>query len=568
MKRISFVLCVCALLCGCENIDFLPSVQFGQPVVQSTTGSTATIRVNMTFSYQYGTTVEYYGIYYSTSNEEPGKLDGVAQESYSGSAPSSFTITVAGLNANTTYYARAFIRTSVSESVSEVITFTTNGSISVTTNVATNITESEATLSGTVQKNGNVTLQKRGLLINTNSNPTVENTSFKWEGTGVTGTYSITFQGLQSNTKYYYRAYAVADGVTVYGTIRNLTTKASTTPTQTTYNVSQIMSVYSSLGLSSGSTSTETYTVRGYVTQWGSGYPNYQNADFFIDDNANSGSTQLKCFRLTGVKDTDKRTLVVGDYVEVQNCHLMNYNGQAELKDGTFTVITAASDPSTPTKGSSVSDFIGTWSLTAYDWDTKKNVSWSNVKINTWNNSETGLGTAWVWVSGLNEGYDFEKALGEYDPTIKGLRLYDGMYFGDNTYTVEGHGDTLFYSVFRTVFVTKDPSEWHIISNGGGFNGRGEIWVTFDSNGKLNFTSPSTPNSGGYYSNGYNFVGYYSETDKLLTYYAAYMDIQLTQVSTSVSAPAKANRKTWHAPMRWNGKKTAGLPALNWTDRR
>ena len=99
------------------------------------------------------------------------------------------------------------------------------------------------------------------------------------------------------------------------------------------------MEVYNDLNLSSGSQSTETYTVRGYVTRWNSGYPNYQNADFFIDDSPQGSTTLLKCFRLTAQLAADKRTLQVGEYVEVTG-KLMNYNGkQAEIINGTFRVL-------------------------------------------------------------------------------------------------------------------------------------------------------------------------------------------------------------------------------------
>lgn len=105
------------------------------------------------------------------------------------------------------------------------------------------------------------------------------------------------------------------------------------------YTVGEIMEVYNDLNLSSGSQSTETYTVRGYVTRWSSGYPNYQNADFFIDDSPQGSTTLLKCFRLTAQLAADKRTLQVGEYVEVTG-KLMNYNGkQAEIINGTFRVL-------------------------------------------------------------------------------------------------------------------------------------------------------------------------------------------------------------------------------------
>lgn len=89
--------------------------------------------------------------------------------------------------------------------------------------------------------------------------------------------------------------------------------------------VSELIVEYNNLGLSSGTTASGTYTVRGYVTLWQNGYPQYQNASFYIDDSENGSTTLLQCFRLTGATTTDQRKLVVGDYVEIQNAQLANY---------------------------------------------------------------------------------------------------------------------------------------------------------------------------------------------------------------------------------------------------
>ena len=106
------------------------------------------------------------------------------------------------------------------------------------------------------------------------------------------------------------------------------------------YTVIEIMDVYTSLNLSSGSKSTNIYTVRGYVTKWKSGYPNYQNADFFIDDSEEGSTSRFECFRLKASDNADKRALSVGEYVEATG-YLQNYNGKPEMVDGTFHTMDA-----------------------------------------------------------------------------------------------------------------------------------------------------------------------------------------------------------------------------------
>lgn len=105
--------------------------------------------------------------------------------------------------------------------------------------------------------------------------------------------------------------------------------------------VSELISEYYNLGLDIGEASSISYTVRGYVTKWGSGYPTYQNATFYIDDNDTGSTSLLQCFRLTATTETDKRRLNVGDYVEV-TAYLQNYNYKAELVNGTFSVLQEA----------------------------------------------------------------------------------------------------------------------------------------------------------------------------------------------------------------------------------
>ena len=82
------------------------------------------------------------------------------------------------------------------------------------------------------------------------------------------------------------------------------------------YTVSEIYQIYTDLGLASGSTSTQSYTVRGYVTKWESGYPDFQNGQFYIDDSADGSTSKMCCFRLKADNDDDKHALNTGDYIE------------------------------------------------------------------------------------------------------------------------------------------------------------------------------------------------------------------------------------------------------------
>ena len=138
------------------------------------------------------------------------------------------------------------------------------------------------------------------------------------------------------------------------------------------YTVAEIIQEYNSLNLASGATSSDSYTVRGYVTKWNNGYPDYQNGDFYIDDKAGGSTTLLECFRLYGATEDDKHALNVGDYVEVTG-YLKNYNGRAEIvranNIGSYTVM--------PTYTFTVSlknaDCVGWEAVYLYAWDNNGN---------------------------------------------------------------------------------------------------------------------------------------------------------------------------------------------------
>ena len=652
MKRYYLFMCLLAtLLVCCKEEPFdVTSVTAHVDAVYSSKADILIRVLDEKDGYDSHATVSTYGVYISDTNKQPDEKDIVVNEKNSDSYRTFLYLTVTGLAANTTYYIRPFISNKLGTITGEVISITTNGNAIVTTNVATEITVKSAILNGSIQKNGNnVNLQKRGFVLSTSNNPTMEFNTKKWEDSNdKEGDFFVSATNLSSNTRYYFRAYVIVEGEVLYGVVKNFTTEMAdetitlelhdpTNVTATsakvsgiitigkdamgkvtevgikyvptseatfdrlvyksgaeisswtgahtiegtitfddyypsywyymyyivdgkTYatdsktataadnggvkNVAQIMSIYNSLGLVAGETSSDTYTVRGYVTQWISGYPNWQNADFWIDDSANGSTSRLKCFRLTGVLDSDKRTLNVGDYIEAQNCHLMNYKGIAELKDGTFTVIKEASQGST--LGSQVSDFVGTWSCYEYNMNNSSYKTQEGVKIYTWTNSETN--SEWIAVSGL-AGYSDQKALGEFDASLKVLRLYSDIAFTSDTWTSDG---VTYIDRFYPVYVTSNGSTWsgEVLRDGGNY-GFGEAWLYFNNSGQLVLGGAQSADSNGNYANGYAFAQYKADDDNHNGWYDTYTNVVLTKTSSSVSAPKRNMKLTrWHAPMR------------------
>ena len=155
------------------------------------------------------------------------------------------------LQDNTIYYIRYSVSNKYSSAVTtEVKAFTTKAKPtivlpSVSTAEITQITNNSAVAGGNVTSDGNASVTERGVCIATVSNPTTSNTKVT-AGSG-TGSFTCNLTGLQANTTYYVRAYAVNSKGTAYGEQVSFTTsEQSSTPNDGTENSHE----YVDLGLS------------------------------------------------------------------------------------------------------------------------------------------------------------------------------------------------------------------------------------------------------------------------------------------------------------------------------
>lgn len=92
----------------------------------------------------------------------------------------------------------------------------------MTTSTITNITGTKATCGGTITDEGSGTVLERGVVWNTESNPTLEDNKTT-DGAG-DGYFSSTLFGLKSGKTYYVRAYATNKAGTGYGNEINFKT--------------------------------------------------------------------------------------------------------------------------------------------------------------------------------------------------------------------------------------------------------------------------------------------------------------------------------------------------------
>ncbi len=169
----------------------------------------------------------------------PTIADNVTTDSYS---LGSFTSTLSGLTAGTTYYVRAYVTTEVGTAYGAVVNFTTLASEMpvVTTSAVSDVLASSAVCGGNVLTDGGLPVTARGLCYSsTNPTPTVAD-NVTTDGTG-TGEFITTILGLNSVTTYYVRAYATNALGTSYGEVRSFTTVIPTAPVVTTSPVTDIL---------------------------------------------------------------------------------------------------------------------------------------------------------------------------------------------------------------------------------------------------------------------------------------------------------------------------------------
>ena len=116
----------------------------------------------------------------------------------------------------------------------------------VTTSAVSNITSSSATAGGTVISDGGATVFDRGVCYSTASMPTVsDNCIHIGQGTGA---FSGNITGLNDNTTYYVRAYAMSSAGVAYGNEVSFTTTSTSAITVTTDPVTSISSNVATCG--------------------------------------------------------------------------------------------------------------------------------------------------------------------------------------------------------------------------------------------------------------------------------------------------------------------------------
>jgi len=225
MNRLNKILLIIILLIG--PVLSLPSCKKDPiPPVVETTGAWAmnqtTAKAGGKITEDGGAEVTVRGVTWSTASDPTT----AGPKTTDGKGNGTFTSSITGLAANTSYYVRAYATNSVGTSYGYAVTFATKpiAGAALTTTDVTSITSATAVSGGNITEDGGTSVTARGVCWSVTANPTNDNNKTS-DGTG-TGSFTSSITGLEPGTAYHVRAYATNSVETAYGSDKTFTTNA------------------------------------------------------------------------------------------------------------------------------------------------------------------------------------------------------------------------------------------------------------------------------------------------------------------------------------------------------
>ncbi len=150
-----------------------------------------------------------------------------------GTGTGTYKALATGLSPNTTYYVKAYVIQNGKTFYGNSINFsTTSTATALNTSAVNNIGVTSATFNAIITEEGNPPYSEKGFCYRAGYTPTISNNKIAVQGNG-TGNYSIDVNGLEYNTTYYVRAYAIQNGEVIYGNAVNFTTAWTDTKVST-----------------------------------------------------------------------------------------------------------------------------------------------------------------------------------------------------------------------------------------------------------------------------------------------------------------------------------------------
>ena len=165
----------------------------------------------------------------------PNPTIGLPTKTNDGSGPGVFSSNITNLTRNTKYYVRAYATNSIGTSYGNELSFTTADKATVVTKDPIIKNHGEVECGGNVVSDGGMEVTRRGVCWDTLPNPVVGLNSTD-EGIG-TGNFVSLLKGLNVDTEYFIRAYAINGVDTAYGEVKNFTITPPIAATGTSANI-------------------------------------------------------------------------------------------------------------------------------------------------------------------------------------------------------------------------------------------------------------------------------------------------------------------------------------------
>lgn len=206
---------------------------------------------------------------------------------------STFSATVSGLNSDLTYYVRAYAKNTVGIAYGNDVIFSTDGvPTAISTSEATNIGNNSARLNGIITVAGVPAYTEKGFCYSKTNNPTISNNKVEVFGSG-TGDYYYDLSGLEYQTRYYVRAYAIQKGIPVYGTPIDFTTSwcGVQVNTSAVTEIEPTVAIFNGIITNAGSPA---YTERGFCYSEWSNAPTVNHNKIVVNGNGTTGNFSKK----------------------------------------------------------------------------------------------------------------------------------------------------------------------------------------------------------------------------------------------------------------------------------
>ena len=233
-----------------------------------------------------GASITSKGVCWSNTTSSPTTSNSLTSN---GTGLGSFSSSITGLSANTTYYVRAYATNSSGTAYGSVVSFSTSAVTlpSISTSSISSITTSSASGGGNVTSDGGGSVTSRGVCWSSSTSTPTTSSSSTSSGSGI-GSFSSSLTGLSSNTTYYVRAYAINSAGTAYGSVVSFRTSTVSLPTISTNSISSITTSSASGGGNITSDGGGSVTSRGVC--WSSSTSNPTTSNSIVSNGSGIGS--------------------------------------------------------------------------------------------------------------------------------------------------------------------------------------------------------------------------------------------------------------------------------------